>query len=106
MTTARTTTLLVVAAAAVMLITTGIRQVSGLFVLPIISSTGLSIASVSLALAIGQFMWGAMQPVFGALADSYGAFRVVTFGALLLAVGSVLTTFSHSKWHSSRRWVC
>jgi len=80
-----------------MLITTGIRQVSGLFVLPIISSTGLSIASVSLALAIGQFMWGAMQPVFGALADSYGAFRVVTFGALLLAVGSVLTTFSHSE---------
>jgi MFS family permease len=95
--TTRNTTLLVVAAAAVMLITTGIRQVSGLFVLPIISTTGLSIASVSLALAIGQFMWGAMQPVFGALADQYGAFRVVTFGAVLLAVGSVLTTFSHSE---------
>src|SRR6478752_5462464 len=95
--TARNTTLLVVAAAAVMLITTGIRQVSGLFVLPIISTTGLSIASVSLALAIGQFMWGAMQPVFGALADNFGAFRVVTFGALLLAVGSVLVTFSHSE---------
>jgi MFS family permease len=95
--TTRNTTLLVVAAAAVMLITTGIRQVSGLFVLPIISTTGLSIASVSLALAIGQFMWGAMQPVFGALADQYGAFRVVTFGALLLAVGSVLTTFSDSE---------
>jgi MFS family permease len=94
---ARNTTLLVVAAAAVMLITTGIRQVSGLFVLPIISTTGMSIASVSLALAIGQFMWGAMQPVFGALADGYGAFRVVTFGALLLAVGSVLTTFAHSE---------
>ena len=80
-----------------MLITTGIRQVSGLFVLPIISTTGMSIASVSLALAIGQFMWGAMQPVFGALADSYGAFRVVTFGALLLAVGCALTAFSHSE---------
>lgn len=94
---ARSTTLLVVAAAAVMLITTGIRQVSGLFVLPIISTTGMSIASVSLALAIGQFMWGAMQPVFGALADNYGAFRVVTFGALLLAVGCALTAFSHSE---------
>jgi MFS family permease len=97
MTSSQNTTLLVVAAAAVMLVTTGIRQVSGLFVLPIISTTGLSIASVSLALAIGQFMWGAMQPVFGALADQYGAFRVVTFGALLLAVGTVLTTFSHSE---------
>ena len=95
--TARNTTLLVVAAAAVMLITTGIRQVSGLFVLPIISTTGMSIASVSLALAIGQFMWGAMQPVFGALADNYGAFRVVTFGALLLTIGLALTTFAHSE---------
>src|ERR1051325_2465945 len=95
--TARNTTLLVVAAAAVMLITTGIRQVSGLFVLPIISTTGLSIASVSLALAIGQFMWGAMQPVFGALADNYGAFRIVMFGAVLLAVGCVVTTFAHSE---------
>jgi MFS family permease len=93
----RRTTLLILAAAAVMLITTGARQVSGLFVLPIMSSTGVSIESISLALAIGQFMWGAMQPVFGALADEYGAFRVVTFGALLLAVGSVLTTFSHSE---------
>lgn len=80
-----------------MLVTTGIRQVSGLFVLPIVSTTGLNIASVSLALAIGQFMWGAMQPVFGALADQYGAYRIVAFGAVLLAVGCVLTTFSHSE---------
>jgi MFS family permease len=93
----RATTVLIAAAAAVMLITTGARQVSGLFVLPIMSSTGVSIASVSLALAIGQFVWGAMQPVFGALADQYGAYRVVVFGALLLAAGSVLTAFSSSE---------
>jgi MFS family permease len=93
----RNTTVLIAAAAAVMLITTGARQVSGLFVLPIIDSTGMSIASVSFALAIGQFMWGAMQPVFGALADSYGAYRILIIGALLLAAGSVLTTFVHSE---------
>ena len=93
----RNTTLLIAAAAAVMLITTGIRQVSGLFVLPIISTTGLSIASVSLALAIGQFMWGAMQPVFGALADHFGAFRIIALGALMLAAGAMLTAFSHSE---------
>src|SRR5688572_10147806 len=93
----RNTTLLIAAAAAVMLITTGARQVSGLFVLPIMSSTGISIASVSFALAIGQFVWGVMQPVFGALADHYGAFRVLILGAILLAVGSVLTTFANSE---------
>jgi len=93
----RSTTLLIAAAAGVMLITTGVRQVSGLFVLPIIGSTGMNIASVSLALAIGQFMWGAMQPIFGALADSYGAYRVLIFGAVLLAAGCALTTLAHSE---------
>ncbi len=95
-TAARNATLLIAAAAAVMLITTGARQVSGLFLLPIMSSTGVSIASISLALAIGQFVWGAMQPIFGALADSFGAYRVVVFGALLMAAGSILTAFSDS----------
>jgi predicted MFS family arabinose efflux permease len=88
---------LIAVAAGVMLITTGARQVTGLFVLPIVSTTGISIASVSFALAIGQFVWGAMQPVFGAVADHYGAYRVILFGALLLAAGSVLTAFSDSE---------
>jgi len=87
-----------VAAAAILLITTGTRQVSGLFVLPILSTTGMSIASVSFALAIGQFVWGAMQPFFGALADHYGAFRVLVLGAVLLALGSVLTAFATTEW--------
>jgi predicted MFS family arabinose efflux permease len=89
--------LLIAVAAGVMLITTGARQVTGLFVLPIVETTGLSIASISFALAIGQFVWGAMQPIFGALADHYGAYRVIVFGALLLAAGSVLTAFSSSE---------
>jgi predicted MFS family arabinose efflux permease len=88
---------LVLAAAAILLITTGTRQVTGLFVLPIISTTGVSIAAISFALAVGQFMWGAAQPVFGALADTYGAFRVLVFGALLLAVGLALTTFATTQ---------
>ncbi|MEJ1962506.1 MAG: hypothetical protein WDO56_13570 [Gammaproteobacteria bacterium] len=105
---ARNTTLLIAAAAAVMLITTGIRQVSGLFVLPIIATTGLGIASVSLALAIGQFMWGAMQPVFGALADHFGAYRVVVAGAVMLAGlrGRCSLRFRIPSSRSLPRWAC
>ena len=88
---------LVLAAAAILLITTGTRQVTGLFVLPIIATTGVSIAEISFALAVGQFMWGAAQPVFGALADHYGAFRVLVVGALLLALGLALTTYATSQ---------
>lgn len=84
---------LILAAAAILLITMGVRQTSGLFLLPITQSTGVSIVAFSFALAVGQFVFGAAQPVFGAVADKYGAVKVIVAGALLLALGSVLTPF-------------
>lgn len=88
---------LILAAAAILLITMGVRQTSGLFLLPITASTGVSIVAFSFALAIGQAVFGAAQPVFGAIADKYGAAKVIVVGALLLAVGSVLTPFMTSS---------
>src|SRR5580698_3042779 len=88
---ARNPAMLMVAASAILLLTMGVRQSMGLFVLPIVASTGVSLVSVSFALAIGQFVWGAAQPLFGAVADQYGAHRVMIVGALLLAIGAALT---------------
>src|SRR5262245_12502671 len=88
---------LMLAAAAILLITMGARQTSGLFLLPITQSTGVSIVAFSFALAVGQFMFGAAQPVFGAIADKFGALRVIVVGALLMALGSLLTPFMHSS---------
>ena len=51
---------------------------------------------MSFALAVGQFVWGAAQPLFGAVADHYGAYRVLIFGAVLLAAGGALATWSSS----------
>ena len=78
------------AAAAVLMITMGVRQSLGLFVQPINASTGVGIVAVSLALAVGQFVWGASQPLFGLLAERIGPFRVMLLGALLMALGLVL----------------
>lgn len=82
--------LLIAASTLILLITMGIRQSSGLFVLPIVSSTGLGIAAISFALAVNQFVWGATQPLFGALADRVGAHVIVAAGALVLALGALL----------------
>lgn len=90
--------LLILAASAVLMITMGARLTTGLFMSPINTSTGLGIASISFALAIGQFMWGAAQPVFGAVADRYGSGRVIVLGAVLLAGGLALTPFVSSQW--------
>ena len=85
-------------AAAILMITMGARQSLGLFVSPLNTHTGLGIAAISFAMAVGQFVWGAAQPVFGAVADRWGPGRVIVLGAVLLAAGWVTTTQVTSQW--------
>src|SRR3954465_9905412 len=89
---------LMITAAAILTITMGARQSLGLFVSPLNTSTGLGIVTISFALAVGQFVWGAAQPVFGILADRIGTFRVIGLGALMLALGLALTPLMHSAF--------
>ena len=79
------------AAAGILMVTMGTRQSIGLFVSPINTSTGLGIVTLSLALAIGQFVWGAIQPLAGALADRHGPRPVLLAGVLLLVLATALT---------------
>jgi MFS family permease len=85
-------------AAGILMVTMGARQSLGLFLSPLNTSTGLGVASISLAMAVGQFTWGAVQPFAGAAADRYGPGRVLFAGLLLLALGSALTPFMSSTW--------
>ncbi len=84
------------AAAGILLVTMGARQSMGLFVGPLNTATGLGIATISLAMAVAQFVWGAIQPVAGAVADRYGARPVLVGALLLLALGSAITPFMDS----------
>ncbi len=85
-------------AAAIMVLTMGTRQVTGLFLSPINTATGIGVVGISFAMAVGQFVWGASQPVFGALADRWGPVWVMVAGGVLLALGFVLTPFMTSQW--------
>lgn len=89
---------LVLAATATLMVTMGIRQSMGLFVSPIGKATGLGIAQISFALAIGQFVWGAVQPLFGAIADQRGPGRVLIAGGLLLVAGTALVPLFDSQF--------
>jgi MFS family permease len=89
---------IVITASTILLITMGARQTIGLFIAPLDSATGLGIVSISLAVAIGQFVWGFAQPAFGAVADRYGPGRVIVFGGLMLAAGMAMTPFVRSEW--------
>ncbi len=86
----------VIAAAALLMVTMGARQSLGLFVSPLNTATGLGIVSISFALAVGQFIWGAIQPIAGAAADRYGPGRVLAAGVLVMAAGLAATPFIDS----------
>lgn len=95
---ARSVWLLILSASAILMLTMAARLTTGLFLSPINTATGLGIASISFAMAVGQFMWGASQPVFGAVADKYGPGRVIVLGGVMLAVGLAATPFVSSQW--------
>ena len=84
-------------AASILMITMGTRQSMGLYVGPLNTDTGLGIVSISLAMAIGQFVWGAVQPIAGAFADKYGPRPVLLYGLLILVVGTAITPFVNSQ---------
>ena len=84
------------AAAGILALTMGARQSMGLFIAPINLDTGLSVATISLALAVGQFSWGAVQPIAGAVADRFGPRAVLIGGVLIMALGSAIAPFMGS----------
>jgi len=84
------------AAGAVFALGLGVRQSQALFIGPINSSTGLGYASVTLAFAVGQLMWGLGMPVAGAIADRTGHRPVMLAGILLVAAATAAAPLAHS----------
>ena len=90
----RTRWLLVIAAGVVMGGTLGIRNVQGLYLVPVTMDQGWSREAFSLAIAIQNLVWGLTQPFVGAIADRYGAARVIFVGALVYALGLIIMAIS------------
>ena len=85
--------LVLLATAGTFALTMGVRQTMGLFLSAVNTSTGLGVASISLAFAFGQLWWGLTQPFAGAVADRIGTGRVIFIGVLLVALGTIITPF-------------
>ncbi len=79
--------IIIVAGCVISLVGFGVRSSFGLFLEPITTANGWSRETYSLALAIQNLMWGLGVPVAGAIADRYGATRILVPGALIYAGG-------------------
>jgi len=89
--TRRNVYLVLAAAAAIFGLTLGIRTALALFISAINTQTGLGLVAISFAFAVSQLTWGLAQPFAGAIADRYGAGRVLGAGILMIAAGTALT---------------
>lgn len=89
---------LIAAAASSISLALGVRQTFGLFLLPLATEEGLSPAILGGSVALHNLVWGFAQPVSGAMADRYGAGRVMAGGSLFLAAGLALPALAPSAF--------
>jgi predicted MFS family arabinose efflux permease len=80
--------------AAIVTLSMGIRHGFGLWLQPITMDRGWTRETFAFALAVQNLAWGLAGPFAGALADRFGAFRVLVVGSLLYALGLVLMAVS------------
>ncbi len=83
----RSAWIVIASAAFVVAFSLGIRAAFGLFLKPISAELGLGREVFSLALALSTLITGIGGPFAGALADRYGAMKVVIGGAVFSAIG-------------------
>lgn len=79
-----------VAGSIVAALSLGVRSIFGLFQDDVIADLSVNRGQFGLAIALQAIMWGVTQPVAGAIADRYGAARVIVFGAVAYAAGVLL----------------
>ena len=82
--------LILMASAFLVVVTLGIRQSFGLFLLPATEAMGTGREVFSLAMAMQKLVWGLVSPLAGAMADKFGAARVAAIGAICYAAGLLL----------------
>jgi len=89
---------LVACAALILSLGMGMRNTFGLFLQPISIDLQLPREVFALAMAIQMLAWGVSQPLFGALADRYGAARITVLGGLFYAGGLLLMANANGPW--------
>lgn len=82
--------LIIVCGCLIALLSFGPRSAMGLFFQPMTEARDWSREIFALALAIQNLVWGAAQPVAGMVADRFGTWKALTFGAVLYAAGLLL----------------
>ncbi|WP_270726420.1 MFS transporter [Shimia sp. Alg240-R146] len=78
----------------IVLVSFAVRSSFGVFQIPIAQEFGWLRAEFSLAIAIQNLAWGIGQPIFGAISEKIGDKKAIVLGAVVYAIGLVLSSFA------------
>ena len=78
----------------IILVSFSVRSSFGVFQIPIAEEFNWLRSEFSLAIAFQNLAWGIGQPFFGAIAEKIGDRRAVIAGALIYALGMVLSSYA------------
>lgn len=92
----RTSGWVLLGASLILALSLGIRHGFGLFLTPMSSEFGWGREVFAFAIALQNLIWGLTQPVTGAIADRFGARRVIAVGGLLYGAGLLLMSQANS----------
>jgi predicted MFS family arabinose efflux permease len=81
-------------AALILMLAMGVRQTMGLFMPQMTVANGWSRDEFALAIALQNILWGAFVPFAGAIADRFGAGRVLIASSLSYVAGLALMAMS------------
>jgi MFS family permease len=87
----------IVAGCAIAIVTFGVRTSFGLFTAPLSALRGWDRETFALAIAVQNLLWGLGQPFAGAVADRFGAGRVLAVGGAVYALGVALMSVSTNQ---------
>ncbi len=90
----------------IIMVSFAVRASFGVFQIPIGEEFGWLRAEFSMAIAIQNLAWGIGQPIFGAVAEKIGDRRAIIIGAIVYALGMVLSANSSTPLeHQAYAWL-
>ncbi|MDB5980655.1 MAG: yhjX 2 [Pseudomonas sp.] len=92
----RTSGWVLLGSALILALSLGVRHGFGLFLAPMSAQFGWGREVFAFAIAFQNLIWGLAQPFAGALADRFGAAKVVFIGGVLYALGLMFMGMSSS----------
>src|SRR6201987_2728575 len=90
----RTPAVIAVCGCLIGMMTFGPRSTLGFFLTPLSQANGWGRDGFALAVAVQNLLGGLGQPLAGAIADRFGANRVLSVGALLYGAGLVMMAYA------------